>query len=360
MKIGILSQNKEKNITGINRVTLGTLTELLKLDQENQYSFIGRTDWFSLPLDSIPFVPATDRVLSLNYLLKANPLDIIHSHYRPFHVGSRIPCGKILTIHDLIPLLFPEWYGSQYDYYNEAIRQGAAEADLIIAVSEYTKRDIVEYYGIPEEKIKVVYNGLFPPKLFAETAVGEAVAGLEREDFLLSVSGVGPHKNQTGLVEGFLRYRQHHPDSNLKLVLTGPVRRYEVIREILEKHKDAEKYIVFTGFVTDAQLVWLYRRAIAFLYVSFYEGFGLPILEALSVGKAVICSDTTSMPEVGGNAVEYCNPHDADSIEAAITHVINDVEYRCGLEALASKQAALFSYERAAHETLDIYRRFLK
>lgn len=360
MKIGILSQIKEKNIAGINRVTMGTLTELLKLDQDNQYSFIGRTEWLSLPMESIPLVPATDRMFSLNYLMMAHPLDIVHSHYRPFHVGSHFPCGKILTIHDLIPLIYPEWYGVQYDYYNEVIRQGAVEADVVVAVSEYTKQDIVKYYGIPEEKIKVVYNGLFPSKLFGKDAVGEAVTGLEKVDFLLSVSGVGPHKNQTGLVEGFLRYRQHHPEDDLKLVLAGPVRRYEVVREILEKYKDVEKCVIFTGFVSDAQLIWLYRRARAFLYVSLYEGFGLPILEAMSVGKAVICSDTTSMPEVGGKAVEYCNPQETDSIEAAIAHVIDDKEYRNKLEAQALKQAALFSYSRAAHETLEIYHQFLK
>lgn len=360
MNIGIISQNKEKSITGINRVTMGILTELLRLDRDNSYKFIGRTDWLPLPMESIPIVPATDRILSLNYMQTTYSFDIVHSHYRPFHINSSIPCGKILTIHDLIPLLYSQWYGNQYDYYNEEIRKGAEEADIVIAVSEYTKKDIVEYYNIPEDKVKVVYSGLFPPKLFEEDGAGESVAGLEKEKFLLTVSGLGPHKNQTGLVEAFLYYIQHHPESGLKLVLTGPVRRYEVIRDILRKHSDLEKAIVFTGYVTDAQLVWLYRKAVAFLYTSFYEGFGLPILEAMSVGKAVICSNTSSMPEVGGNAVEYCNPHEIESISDAINHVVSDAVYRSELETRAIEQAGKFSYEKAARETLEIYQLFQK
>lgn len=360
MNIGIISQNKEKSMTGINRVTMGVLTELLKQDLDNQYIFLGRTQWLQLPIESLPIIMSTDRILSLNYLQTSHPMDIIHSHYRPFHLNSNIPCGKILTIHDLIPFLYPEWYGNQYDYFNEAIRQCAEEADIVIAVSEYTKRDIMKYYNIPEDKIKVVYNGLFPPKLFDRNESGEAVAGLEGQEFLLTVSGLGPHKNQRGLVEAFLHYKQKHPGNEIKLVLAGPIRKYEVVREILEKHEDSAKDIIFTGFVTDAQLIWLYQNAEAFLYTSFYEGFGLPILEAMSVGKAVICSNTSSMPEVGGDAVEYCNPHEVESIAEAISHVITDTAYRHKLEKKAIKQSSLFSYKKAAQETLQIYQRFQK
>lgn len=358
MNIGIISQNKEKSMTGINRVTMGVMAELLRQDQDNHYIFLGRTEWLQLPMKSLPIVMSTDRIISLNYLQTSHPMDVIHSHYRPFHLNSNIPCGKILTIHDLIPFLYPEWYGNQYDYFNEAIRQCAEEADVVIAVSEYTKHDIVKYYNIPQDKIKVVYNGLFPPKLFDRNEPGEAIAGLDGEEFLLTVSGLGPHKNQRGLVEAFLHFKQHNPGNGIKLILTGPVRRYEVIRDILKQHGDAAKDLVFTGFVTDAQLIWLYQKAKAFLYTSFYEGFGLPILEAMSVGKAVICSDTSSMPEVGGNAVEYCNPHEVESISEAIGHVLLDSGRRQELEKRAIEQARKFSYEKAAREMLKIYRHF--
>lgn len=107
-------------------------------------------------------------------------------------------------------------------------------------------------------------------------------------------------------------------------------------------------------------MIWLYRNALAFVYVSFYEGFGLPILEALSVGKAVICADAASMPEVGGDAVAYCDPHEVESIETAIDKVVSDVAYRRHLEKRAGEQAAVFSYRKAAEELMKVYGTFRK
>ncbi len=360
MNIGVLSLYKEREITGINKVTMGIMEELLELDQENSYVFLGKTDWLPLDMDYIPVLPDAGGSILLNYAMLAHPLDIVHSHYRPFELSKGIPCAKILTIHDLIPLIYPEWYGSQFAYFDVAIRKCAKEADKIIAVSECTKRDITEYYGIAPDKIEVVYNGLSPVRLFADDAGEESVPELENTDFIFSVSGLGPHKNQSGLAEAFLLYKKRHSESNVKLVLTGPVRKYEVVREILEKNGDAAENVVFTGFVSDAQLIWLYRRAMAFIYVSFYEGFGLPILEALSVGKAVICADAASMPEVGGDAVAYCNPYEVESIEAAIDKVVSDTAYRRSLEEKARGQAAAFSYRKAAGELMKIYGTFRK
>lgn len=360
MNIGVLSLYKEREITGINKVTMGLMEELLKSDRDNNYVFLGKTDWLPLAMDYIPVLPDAGSSIQLNYAMLAHPLDIVHSHYRPFELSKGLPCAKILTIHDLIPLLYPKWYGSQFEYYDSSIRKCAKEADKIIAVSECTKRDIVEQYGISPDKIEVVYNGLSPTKLFADDARGEAVPELENTDFIFSVSGLGPHKNQGGLAEAFLLYKRRHPGANVKLVLTGPVRKYEVVREILKKNKDVAEHVIFTGFVSDEQLIWLYRNALAFIYVSFYEGFGLPILEALSVGKAVICADAASMPEVGGDAVAYCNPHAIESIETAIDRVVSDMAYRKSLEEKAGKRAAVFSYRKAAEELMKIYRTFRK
>lgn len=355
MKIGVLSLYKEREITGINKVTMGLMEELLKSDQGNEYVFLGKTDWLPLPMDYIPVLPDAGASIQLNYACMAHPLDIVHSHYRPFELSKGIPCAKILTIHDLIPLIYPEWYGSQFEYYDVSIRRCAKEADKIIAVSECTKRDIAEHYGIAPDKIEVVYNGLSPKKLFADDAISESVPELEGTNFIFSVSGLGPHKNQGGLAEAFLLYKRRHPESDVKLVLTGPVRKYEVVREILSRNPDAAEHVVFTGFVSDEQLIWLYRKAMAFIYVSYYEGFGLPILEALSVGKAVICADAASMPEVGGDAVAYCNPYEVESIEAAIDRVVSDEAYRKKLESKAVGQASRFSYQKAAGEMMRIY-----
>ena len=142
MKIGVLSLYKEREITGINKVTTGLMEELLKQDQENEYVFLGKNDWLDLDMDYIPVLPDAGGSIQLNYALTTHPLDIVHSHYRPFELEQKIPCAKILTIHDLIPLIYPQWYGSQMEYYDVFIRKSAKSADKIIAVSECTKRDI--------------------------------------------------------------------------------------------------------------------------------------------------------------------------------------------------------------------------
>lgn len=360
MNIGILAQLKQKKITGINRVTLGTVSELLKLDGENYYCWLGQTAWLPLTLDTVDVLFASDAPIQLSLAALSHGLDVVHSHYRPFTLSAGVPCGRILTVHDLIPLLHQEWNNNQWDYFDGPIRRCAQEADIVIAMSESTKRDVVEQYRIAEEKVKVVYSGLYPAKLFGTDAVGRQVDGLYAGKFLLMVSALGANKNLEGLVRAFLQFKTHHRESDVQLVVTGPVRQFQVVREITEKYPGLSESIVFTGFVSDEELVWLYRNALAFAYVSFYEGFGLPILEALSVGKAVICSETSSMPEVGGEAAQYCNPYETDSIEEAIAQVVLNENRRRELEKRAPLQAAKFSYEKTARETLEIYRRFAR
>lgn len=358
MKVGIISQNKEVNMIGINRVTIGTLSELIEIDKENAYYFIGNPYWLGMDIPYVPVIPTTSQPILLNYLLAEHPFDVIHSHYRAFHFSDRLHCGKVLTIHDLIPLKFPDFAPpDSYAYFDECIRRSAEEADTVIAVSRCTKNDIVQYYGISEDKVRVVYNGLYPKDFIVGDKM-ETVEQLEGQDFLLSVSGIGKNKNQKGIVESFLIYKQRYPESRMKLALTGAVRQYETVRDILDKYGGTAKDVIFTGYVSEAQLAWLYRQAVAFIYASFYEGFGLPILEAMSVGKAVISSNTSSMPEVGGDAVEYCDPGDIDSIAVSMERVLEDMGYREQLEKRALVQAKKFTYGNAARQTLEIYRQF--
>lgn len=358
MKIAILAQLKQTKITGINRVTLGTLSELQKIDKENQYYFLGNTEWLPIKLDMIDLLFSSNSSILLNAAVVSHDLNIVHSHFRAFDINRKIPCGKILTVHDLMPLIHPEWNNNQYDYFDGPLRKCAQDADVVIAVSECTKRDIMEHFHLPEEKIKVIYSGLYPKKLFADDNMGKAISGLEKKQFLIVVSAIGANKNHVGMIKAFLQFKTHHPESEIKLVITGPIRQFQVIRDVMARYPNLLESVVFTGFVPDEELVWLYRNSLAFIYVSFYEGFGLPILEALSVGKAVICSETASMPEVGGEAAEYCNPYDVDSIEAAICHVVMNKNRRSELERKAIGQASKFSYVNTAKETLDIYRMF--
>lgn len=359
MTVGIFAQYKEKNITGINRYSLGLLSDLKKLDTKNEYKFIGKTSWLPIDIETIPAFVHTDDVNDLSFTCKSNNINIVHSHYRPFKVSRNVNCGKIITIHDLIALNFPEWHKNQQYLFDKSLRKCCECSDIIIADSEATKADILKFYDVPQEKVKVIYLGLYPKESFLLSSNGKEISTLKNMPFLLSVSSIAPHKNQKGLAEAFALFKERHPNSLLKLVLTGRKRRYHVFREIIDKYPKMAEEIVFTDYVSDAELVWLYKNSLAFVYPSLIEGFGLPILEAMSIGKAVITSSVSSMPEVGGDAVAYCNPYEIESMIEMIEKICFDEGYRHELEVKAKIRASSFSYENTAKETLKIYNSFL-
>ena len=360
MNIGILSQLKERNITGISRVVVATVQELLEVDSKNKYVYLGDEDVLPIKLDELNIMYDSNEQIKLDYTLHTYPLDIVHSFWRPFSFANK-SWGKILTIHDVIPLFHPEWGGKRiYDYYDGPIRRTALEADVILAVSEYTKKDVVECYNVPEEKVKVVYNGLYPQKFFAR--IGQALnnPNISSGNYILSVCAIDRNKNQEGAIRAFAEFKRRNIENDLKLVLTGPIRNAQMIKPVLDECPDVCKDVIFTGYVSDEELVWLYRNAHAFICVSYFEGFGLPILEAMSTGRAVICSNTTSMPEVGGDAVEYCDPYSVESMVDAIENVVLNESRRIELQEKALVQAQKFSYRKAAEQTLEIYKMFEK
>ena len=359
MNIGILSQLKERNLTGINKATVGIMRELQKIDQKNNYYFLGKSEWLKLDMETIPMYQSSDKGIVLNYPVISHKLNLVHSYYKAFELHDNIPCGKIITINDLIPYIHPEWTSTKLcQYFDNEIRRCAEQADIVIAISEYTKSDIINYFHLPEDKIKVVYCGLNNPDKYRAPLSGKKIERFEGMEFILSVSAIHYNKNQEGLIRGFFAFKERNPDCDIKLVLAGPTRNAESIPLELRSHPRFEKDIIFTGYVSDDELIGLYANALAFAYVSLYEGFGIPILEAMAAGKAVICSDTTSMPEVGGDAVEYCNPYDYESIAISMEDVVFNLERRKQLEERAIIQAKKFSYEKAAKQILEIYNKF--
>lgn len=358
MKIGILAQKKEKYLDGINRTTIGILNHLLKVDKKNKYTFVGNTDWLHVPMNYFNIIPDSRRIMDLNYAAKFGKYDIIHSHYRPFEFNKKILCKKILTIHDLLVIACKESKFGPYQYFDTQLRVCASNMDMIITVSEHTKKDVINYFGINENKIKVIYNGLYEKQVIDEESIHKNILKLNQTPYILAVSTMREYKNIDGLVKAFCIFKERHQKSDLKLILTGKNDQSTVvganIKDCLEKQKD----IIFTGFVTDNELNWLYKNCLASAFVSFYEGFGLPVLESLSFGKTVICSDKTSLPEVGGEAVEYCNPYDLESIAYAIENVVLNDLRRKELEEKTWEQAAKFSYEKAAKETMEVYNMF--
>lgn len=351
MNIGILATEGDRQLTGIRRVTFDTMKEILKLDEKNRY-FLLEGNVYDLPqIKHVPKWLWGGR--KSDFLCKLYDIDVVYSFYPPIDVS--VPCKRILTIHDMCPLLFPEYFNEQsYERFNVSLRKSAMEADKIIAMSESTKSDIVECYGVNENKIEVVYSGI-------QTKIMNVDIDIDIEKrfgicgaYILSVCTIEPRKNLKGLIDAFLTYKSRHPHMDLKLVLTG---RTGWSHEIVEVVKENERYhddIVLTGFVSGEELAVLMKKSLAMAYVSFYEGFGLPILEGMAAGKAVISSDVSSMPEVGGDAVVYCNPYDKESIVAAMEQVVEDGSFRTMIENRAIRRADKFSYSKTAQQVLKI------
>lgn len=355
MNIGIMTTKENKQMTGIQRVTVDTMKELLKQDKKNQYFMIqGNAPGISFQEDAKEWLlDSFWTENTVDFLCRAYNIDVLYSFYPSINISAN--CKKILTIHDMIPLAFPEWFGKEaYIKFNGSLRKSAMEADKIIAMSEYTKQDIIKYYGVDEKKIEVIYSGIQPAISNNSTDIDVHKKYGIKDKYILSVCTIEPRKNLKGLVNAFFTYKSRYPKSDLQLVLTG---KNGWQTEIVEFIKSSEKYcddIILTGYVSSEDLSMLMEKALTMAYVSFYEGFGLPVLEGMAAGKAVISSNTSSLPEVGGDAVVYCNPYDIESIVDAIKRVVEDESFREEIGKRAVQRAGLFSYEKTAQQVLKV------
>lgn len=357
MKIGFFSQYAEKHLTGMNKVFLGCTESLCSLYPDNDYYLIGESEWLGIDLPVKQVIVNSAGITNLNWIQNENSFDVIHSHYRAFHCAQKYKCRKIITVHDIMPYTYPQWFsGSVAEWIAGPLADCMKESDTIIARSYYTKSEIVRCFDIDEKKIKVIYPGIYPEDKFVAEGKKPESININRNNYLFAVSAMQTNKNQDGLVKAFCAFMERHTDMEIKLVFAGPRRNATAVEKEISRYPRWRDRIIFTGYVTDDELVWLYKNALVIPYVSFAEGFGLPVLEGLKAGRAVITSDTASMPEVGGSAVEYCNPFDTESIVLALEKVIFDSEYRKHLENGANTQAAKFSYSRMAKELMMEYR----
>lgn len=346
MKIGILPYRKEKKMDGINRLTYGVLKELIRIDKNNNYSYIGNGKWLGVDLEEDNVLPDSWNIVNLNNAMLNNNYDIIHSYFYSYYCNSKFSCAKILTIHDLMP--------NMKSYFDNNWRKSVCWMDVIIADSEYTKNSIVNSYNVNPDKIKVIYPGVFE-KHINDIQVNKDIKEKTSHPYIMTVSTLREYKNVLGLVKAFCLFKDINKDIDLNLLIVG---NYNTSNSVVGNITDfigEREDVIFTGYVTDDELNWLYKNTIATAFTSFYEGFGMPVLESMSFGKTVICSDQTSLPEVGGDAVEYCNPYDIESIEDAIERVILDDVYRKKLEKRTIIQASKFSYKKAAEETYKLY-----
>jgi glycosyltransferase involved in cell wall biosynthesis len=285
-------------------------------------------------------------------------LDLFHA--TDFALPPTLPgAHTVLTIHDLAFEVHPEeTMPGMLGYLKSAVPRSARRADAIIAVSEATRRDLVDRYGLPPEKISVIPHGVssrFSPLSSLPSPPDEAgdihaSYHLPGEPFILTVGTLQPRKNHLRLVQALALMK--HPAS--LVIVGGNGWSYEAVRAEVARLR-LEDRVIFAGFARDADLPALYRAAAMFAYPALYEGFGLPILEAMACGVPVLTSTASSLPEVAGDAALLVDPLDPESIANGLGQLLDDGPLRAELIRKGLARASEFTWERCARSTWSLY-----
>jgi glycosyltransferase involved in cell wall biosynthesis len=257
---------------------------------------------------------------------------------------SNIP--SVTTIHDISPISHPEWFSKRYvALYRLLTAHTARTTDQIITVSKFARDEIAERYPKTRKRIVSIYNGVTE----RDWGAGKEVDVLLDREYFLFVGAMNPRKNLQTLIESYRVYR-NRTDDPIELVLAGPD------RDVFASSNLPRTAGVRTfGFVPEDQLVWLYRNATAFVFPSLYEGFGLPIIEAMSAGTPVITSDRGAMAEVAGDAALLVDPNNATALANALLRVTTDPIIRDNLASRGPVRASEFTWRRAAERTMEVY-----
>jgi len=231
----------------------------------------------------------------------------------------------------------------------------------VIVVSHSTKKDVEALLGVPSERIAVVHNGV--GEEFRPAPVADVESFRRRQQlpdrYVLYLGTLEPRKNVPQLIEAFACWRQRGNSSEVKLVLAGARGWYDEEIFALVERVGLTEDVLFPGYVPTAELPWWYRAADLFVYPSRYEGFGLPLLEAMACGTPVIASDASSLPEVVGDAGLLVDPDDVIALAEAIDQVMSNVEFSASLSQAGIQQARTFSWQCAAAQTAAVHRQVL-
>jgi glycosyltransferase involved in cell wall biosynthesis len=355
---------------GLGRYCWNILWELGKIDRENEY-IIFAVDESLASLEQYPnfrVVFVEFPVLSMSTLFRLAPLvkkEKIDLFFAPFQITPPwLSCPLVVTVHDMMDLLYPDAFSyhpfplrhAMKAYFRFNVPRSVGNASMILTVSCSTKKDIVDYFKLPDDKIRVIYNGVesnFKP--VDDDNLRHRVKNKYQlpDKFILYLGSIKPYKNLAGTLESFLKFQQKWPESNqVKLVIAG-LKHFSLpsVQNLLEKAAVKNK-ILRIGAVEESDLPVVYNLAELFLFPSIWEGFGFPPLEAMACGTPVIASDRSSLPEVVGEAGILVDPENTDQIADEIHRVLTDESLRKQMIQKGIQQASKFKWDVAAEETL--------
>ena len=360
MKIVIAAWHVRDFNVGLGRYTRNLIEGIGRIDHENQYEILTPDSY--LPIVSPPNFRYR-RVRLSNFKkryweqiapLLVAPYDLLHF---PFDSCVAIKRGKfVTTIHDVKPLLHsdskPKWPWKGM-FKRLMIPNPLEKIDHVVTISHCSKRDIMEKLRVPEDRISVIYQGVefdrFCPNPFSSSG------RTDNPSYILCVAGSDPTKNIKTLIHAYSNLPSRIID-DYQLVLAGDLQRDRMLCETITQ-LGLEKKVVMTGIVSDERLVRLYQDAAVFVFPSLYEGFGLPLLEAMACGCPVISSNSSSIPEVVGEAGILLDPLDTLAMSKAIDRVVTDSNFSEQLRVAGIRQAKQFSWDRTARETVQLYQK---
>jgi glycosyltransferase involved in cell wall biosynthesis len=377
MKIGITTSVSQRGKTGIAQYLSGLLGALaLRADEHDFFLFVLEEDLplFQQVAGSMRLIPVAEKhrpplrdiawhQFELPRLVRRLKLDVLHvPSYRRL-LWPR-PCAVVGTIHDLAPFHLREKYDWKRSFYGRVVaRRLARRQDQIIAVSEFTARDISKYFRVPAERITVAPNGIDHHRFFPGSSAS-AREGLYRKHgidgpyFLYVARLEHPAKNHVRLIEAFSRFKAE-TGSNWKLVFGGSDwHGAERIHQAIKESNHAQD-IHALGFVANEDLPNLYRAAEVFVYPSLHEGFGLPPIEAMACGCPVLCSPAGALAEIVSGAAELIDPQNVSAMTKALGGLAQNSDRRQKLRELGITRAGEFTWGRAAEITLEVYKRAL-
>jgi glycosyltransferase involved in cell wall biosynthesis len=294
--------------------------------------------------------------LDIPMKLRYDKPDLLHVQYTG-PLSCSVPL--VVSVHDVSYLEHPQYFTRlRSRQLRFTVKRTVEAAARILTPSEFSRRAILRNYKLDERKVVVVPNAVSsyfrPVERQSAAALVEEKFGISGP-FVLTVGDLQPRKNHLGLLHAFEETLRQHPHLPHRLVFVGKETWYskELHRAVMRSNVAGR--VDFTGFVEDPDLLQFYGACDLFVFPSFYEGFGLPILEAMACGRAVACSSATAMPEVANAAGILFDPYSVPEMARAIGDVLLDEEMRVRLERLGTNRAASFTWERAAQRTLDVY-----
>ena len=369
MKIGFDAKRAFNNTAGLGNFSRNTISALADQFPDDRFFLFhpGNTKpLFNAPENATEIKPKnlTWKILKnvwrsfqISKLAKELHLDIYHglSHELPAGI-EKTGVKTVVTIHDLIYIRYPDLFRKiDRNIYDLKFRQACRVADRIHAISEQTKRDLIQYFSVPEQKIEVIYQSINP--LFFEVCTEDQKLAIRKkyllpDEFILTVGTIEPRKNLMNLLKGMVSERIKVP-----LVVVGKSTGYKQrARSFIEEN---QLQVFFLHGINDAELAVLYQLATAMIYPSLFEGFGLPVAEAQASGCPVITSNTSSLPEVGGDAALYIEPDKPEEIGQAFKFLLHFSSYRKIIITKGKVNAQRFTPENYARQLKQFYNNIL-